>query len=216
MTDSSKEYKHSYSEISDKRSDIRKRFPGLEHQAFREWPGCENIEEYNALIFGSGDVKAENALILKKSCKSITTIDSDPTAGADHLSLFDVEDGLFDIVIADHVIEHIPISECSDLFLSFRKKLKEKGEIVITIPNITNFGSWFSHYDHKNFSPWWDVAAFLELEGFNIDHIFYWSRRNKTTEIQNFDDKDRKIALFLNRYYGLSIPDFVTIHAIKE
>ena len=92
MTDSSKEYKHSYSEISDKRSDIRKRFPGLEHQAFREWPGCENIEEYNALIFGSGDVKAENALILKKSCKSITTIDSDPTAGADHLSLFDVEE----------------------------------------------------------------------------------------------------------------------------
>lgn len=212
----SNHYKHTYTEIANRRNQIRKKFPSLAQQVYREWPGSDKLIGYDALIFGSGNIKEENNEVLKKSCKSITTIDSDHESGADFFSLSEVDSNSFDIVIADHIIEHIPIYDCSDIFSSFREKLREKGEIVITVPNIANFGSWFSHYDHKNFSPWYDICSFIELGGFNVDHVFYWSRRNKTTRIQNFTDFDEKIASFLYLYYGLSIADFITIHAIKE
>ena len=85
----------------------------------------------------------------------------------------------------------------------------------MTLPNIQNFGSWFCDYDHKNFTPWWDLCALLELESFSVEHVFNWSGRQKSQRLipGEVEDFEQKIMTFLWQNYGLSIADYVSIYA---
>jgi hypothetical protein len=210
--------KYTYTEVMQKRKLVREKFPEINHQLYRQWPGSDNITHYKALSFGSGPVNDPNAKLISESVKEVVTVDNDPMTEADFLSLDDMTDCDFDLIISEHTIEHILFDDCAELFAKFKTKLKQGGGVFLTLPDIQNHGAWFCDYDHKNFTPWWDLCALLELEGFNVDHVFNWSKRSKAARLDpnTCSDFDRKVMTFMWKNYGMSIADYISIYAIAR
>ena len=210
--------KYTYTEVMQKRKLVREKFPEINHQLYRQWPGSDNITHYKAMSFGSGPINEPNNKTMRKSVKQLVTVDSDPMADADYLSLDDVTDNDFDIIVSEHTIEHILFDDCADLFGKFKTKLKKNGEVFLTLPDIQNHGAWFCDYDHKNFTPWWDLCALLELEEFEVKHVFNWSKRSKAARLDpnTCSDFDRKVMTFMWKNYGMSIADYISIYAIAR
>jgi predicted SAM-dependent methyltransferase len=210
--------KYTYTEVMQKRKLIREKFPEIQHQLYRQWPGSDNTQHYKVMSFGSGPVNNSQVLELKRSFRELITVDSDPMTDSDFLSLGAVAECDFDLIVSEHTIEHILFDDCADLFSKFKTKLKPGGGIFLTLPDIQNHGAWFCDYDHKNFTPWWDLCALLELEDFDVKHVFNWSSRAKSDRLnaETCSDADRYLMSFMWHNYGLSIADYVSIHAVVK
>lgn len=198
----------SYIEIYKKRGEIGTYFSNAKRK-----PRIWNDYLYNekVLNFGSGDVNAANHQEIKNIFRNVFSCDSDVSSGADYKNINEI-DTKFDLVICEQVFEHIKIE---DFINGFAKKIfdicNQKSNLIITLPNIYNVGTFFSDFDHKNFSPPIDLAAIFCCNGFQIKEVYKWSKINHMVAQQQFNDTEKYLSFFLEKHYGLEIDRYITM-----
>jgi hypothetical protein len=102
-----------------------------------------------------------------------------------------------------------------EAFSELARVLPVGSPVIITLPNIMNFGGWFNNFDHKNFSPPADTAAMLELHGFHVIDLFGWSKPDRFRRHQEMDDGERRLCAIIEQNWGLTLPQYVTIGAVR-
>lgn len=153
--------------------------------------------------------------MLKEIASKVISIDCDRDSGADYVTTKDAlqkETKKYDGLFSEHVIEHIPIQAIPKIFRDLRQLLNKGAEVILTIPNIHNFGSFFSHYEHVNFSPPEHIASIIELEGFHCNKIFSWSKQRHVQRHTNLSEVEFFIASFLEKEFNLQLARYVTIN----
>lgn len=165
----------------------------------------------NVLSFGSGNVDSANHQEIKLNYNNVISCDSDLSSGSDYKNLVEI-DKKFDLIICEHVFEHIKIEEfIGGLAQKFYDICNDNSKFIITIPNVNNFGSFFSHFDHKNFSPPIDLAAIFCCVGFEVKEVYKWSKINHMINHNNFDDTENYLSIFLQKHYGLELDRYITM-----
>ncbi|MGV4414885.1 class I SAM-dependent methyltransferase [Chryseobacterium sp. T1] len=100
--------------------------------------------------------------------------------------LSEVENNSLDVITLWHVFEHIENQE--EILSLFYSKLKEKGILIIAVPNPTS-------YDAKHYKEYW--AAYDVPR-----HIFHFSKKGMMNLMNNKNWSIRKIKpLLLDSYY---------------
>lgn len=200
-----------YTDVFSRANELNKKFSPIPYASCRS---LDIVRNKRVLHFGSGALDKPNHQDIKALASDVIAVDSDPLSNA-HYASMDYVDGKFDLVFSEHTIEHISIDDLYHVIMSFMRLLKQGGDVLITIPNIHNFGSWFSHYDHKNFAPPLHIAAIFECAGLILQQVYMWSKHSHVTRHANFDATEQYIASFLEREYGLMLARYVTMHFKK-
>jgi len=197
-----------YTEIIDQRSKIDSKFPTIIRKA-RTWQNYRNAK--NVLHFGSGDVRNPNHKEIEKLFKCVKSCDICPSSGSDYSDINVIEEK-FDLIIAEHVLEHIEVVDViENISKKFFELLNDQGKLIITIPNLYCFGTFLSDHDHKNFSPPIDTAAIFCCRGFDLIEYYKWSKlshmsyQRSMLEIENFLEK------FMEKNYGLQTDRYITM-----
>jgi predicted SAM-dependent methyltransferase len=202
-----------YSEIFKTRAKITQAFPAVIRKP-RDWSHYPCSDK--VLNFGSGNVAAPNHVELKRYYKDVYACDSDPLSGADYMGINDV-DKKFGLIIAEHVFEHIKIDDIvNGLAQKFYSLLNDNSKLVITIPNIHNFGNFFVDYDHKNYAPPTDLAAIFCCCGFELIDYFKWSKARYMQFQASMNETDRYLEEFLESNYGLQLDRYITLVFTKN
>ena len=198
----------SYSDVTAHRAKICSNFPALNRKN-RFWQNY--VVEGKTLNFGCGNVKAASHQEIKSVFKNVASCDNDITTGADYNDI-KLIDEKFDLIVSEHVLEHIKVEDViNGLIQKFNDLLNENGKLVITIPNLYNFGAYFTDFDHKNASPPIDLAAIICCANFNLIDIFKWSK-DKHMKLQfNMTDAEKAIETFMETHYNLQTDRYITM-----
>lgn len=206
-----------YTEIIEKANEIDKKLGNIQYIPRRS---LDLFVGKNILHFGSGNTKLENGNhdFFRKISKKIISIDNDPNASADYKNIDLIEPNCkFDAIISEHVFEHIRIEEIPDIVKKLTLHASEGAYFLMTLPNINNFGTWFSHYQHINFAPPSHMAAMIELCGWNTINRFGWSKdshflRHKDMYIKETPENNikRLVSNFLFEEYNLQLYRYVS------
>lgn len=198
----------SYSEILEQRSKINSQFPALARKV-RSWQNYANA--IRVLHFGSGDVKKPNHREIENYFSIVKSCDSDPLSGSDYRDVYSIEEK-FDLIIAEHVLEHI---ETAEVIEKLSKKLFElldlKGRLVITVPNLYCLGTFLSDHDHKNLSPPTDTAAIFCCRGFDLVEYYRWSKSNFMSYQNSMTEFEKSLEVFIDKNYGLQTDRYITM-----
>jgi hypothetical protein len=197
-----------YSNVVLNRSLICEKFPHLIRKQ-RVWQNYYHDNE-KVLNFGSGNVEAVNHKEIKNLFKNVFSCDSDPSSGADYNSL-DLINDKFDLIICEHILEHITVEKMYEVAKKFDELLNDNGKLLVTLPNVLNFGSYFSHYDHKNYSPPIDIAAIICCVGFDVVDMFKWSKEKHMVYQSSMNETEKFLEYFLEKNYGLQTDKYITI-----
>jgi len=201
-----------YSEVIKNRVIISTKFPVLERRG-RVWRafGCTGV----VLNLGSGNVTCANHREIASAYSDcqVFSCDSDQNSGADWTSLEEATSSQkYDLIVAEHFLEHIDTQEFADtLSVQIVEAIKPKGTLVITIPNIYCFGTFFSDYDHKNFASPVDIAAIFCCRGLEIVDFFRWSKPKQMMYQENMTEVERFVESFIEKNYGLQTDRYVTM-----
>ena len=201
----------SYSQIIGRAAEIRARLPPRYVQG-RSW---DPIRSRSVLSLGCGSSESEQFRELLSFAASVDGVDSDPMSGARYASLAEVPTGAHDALVAEHVLEHMTHEEVVDALTHAARILRPGSAMIVTLPNISNFGSWFNNFDHKNFSPPEDTAAIIELHGFQVVDMFGWSKQSRFERHARMPEEERRLCSFMEENWGLTLPQFITIGAIR-
>ena len=198
----------SYSSIVSFRNIVTKKFPTVARKSrnWRAYP-CEG----KVLSFGSGKKTGSQFVELKSIYKNIVSCDSDPEAEADYRSIEDIQE-TFDLIIAEHVLEHID----TDYFVNtLSQKISSIAnnncKLLITVPNLYCYGTFFSDFDHKNLCGSLDIACVLCAHGFALSDYYRWSKMNYMEAQNNFSETERFLEQFIEKNYGLQTDRYVTL-----
>lgn len=203
----------SYNDIIKKEKEIKERLGNIIH--YQAGRSVDFAKDKSIAHFGSGNIVSPNHVLYKNISKKIVSIDSDEKSKADFKKLSEVKEK-FEVVIAEHVFEHIPFNEISGVFKEIYRILEDDGEFLMTIPNIKNFGSWFSNYEHVNYAPHAHIAAVAEITGLNAINRFGWSKQARIINHSKFTETEKFLASFLQENYGLELYTYVTYIFKKE
>lgn len=198
----------SYSNIVSFRSKVSEKFPKPIRKP-RTWSSysCKST----VLNFGSGKKDSANNRELISVYGNVKTCDSDPEAFADYCSIDQIEEK-FGLIVAEHVIEHIDTPFfVNTLSKRFSELLEKNGKLIITIPNLYCYGTFFSDFDHKNLCGHLDIACILCSKGLEIIDYFLWSKLNYMALQSNFSESEKKLELFMEKNYGLQTDRYVTL-----
>lgn len=197
-----------YSEVIFYRKKIVEKFPQLIRKP-RNWQDyvCEGGKVLN---FGSGDVNAEHHKEIKNVFKNVCSCDSDPAFSADYLDLNLIDDK-FDLIVGEHVLEHIETKEVINIAKKFNSLLNDNGKLVLTIPNLNNFSSYFGDFDHKNSAPPVDLAAIVCCANFELIDFFRWSKLKHMQAQLGMNEAEKFIEHFMERHYGLQTDRYITM-----
>jgi hypothetical protein len=201
----------SYSDIINRSMQIRSRLP-FPYVQGRSW---EILRERRVISVGCGSVESEQFLEISQVAAGVVGVDTDPRSGAHFTSLSEIPAGEFNAAVAEHVLEHLTHEQVLDTFRELARILPKDSPVIITLPNIMNFGGWFNNFDHKNFSPPTDTAAMLELHGFHVIDLFGWSKPDRFRRHQEMDDGERRLCAIIEQNWGLTLPQYVTIGAVR-
>ena len=169
------------------------------------------LYDKKVLHFGCGNVEEGDHVFFKEMASEITSVDNDISSGADFKSLEDVTlEDYHDFLVTEHVLEHIPIDQIDNIAAEFKRLASKKGKVIITLPNIRNFGAWFSNYQHVNFAPPEQIAAIFELSGFTAIERYGWSKQQHFERHANLTNAWQQIAAFLDMEYGLQLYRYIT------
>jgi hypothetical protein len=201
----------SYSDIINRRIQICSRLP-FPYVQGRSW---EILRERRVLSVGCGSVEGSQFLEIKQIAAGVGGVDSDPRSGAEFRALTEVPAGEWDAAVAEHVLEHMTHEQVMEAFSELARVLPVGSPVIITLPNIMNFGGWFNNFDHKNFSPPSDIAAMLELHGFHVVDLFGWSKPDRFKRHMEMDLGERRLCEIIEQNWGLTLPQYVTIGAVR-
>lgn len=201
----------SYSDIIARKAQISSRIP-MRYIPGRSW---EPIRGRRVLSLGCGSVDSEQFKELMAASAGAEGVDTDPKSGAKYRTLSEVPAGEFTALVAEHVLEHMTHEQVLDAFEHAARILSRGSTVIITLPNVSNFGGWFNNFDHKNFSPPDDMAAMLELHGFQVMDMFGWSKPSRFQRHMAMGDQERALCRFMEDNWGLTLPQYVTIGAVR-
>ena len=197
-----------YSKIKISQAKIIKNFPMISRRG-RLWQNysCNG----KVLNFGSGNVNNSAHREIKHAFENVVSCDSDSLSGADYNNIYQIEDK-FDLIIGEHILEHITVDDIiNSLSKKFYNLLNDNGKLLLTIPNINNFGSYFTNFDHKNSSPPIDIASIICCKGFEVIDFFRWSKINQMERQLHMNDFEIKLAEFMKIHYDLEIDKYITM-----
>jgi len=201
----------SYTKVIENASKINERIEKIQYVSGRD---VSFLKDKNIIHFGSGSVKKPNHEMIVNLSKKTISIDKDLMSGSDYKSIEDAiknEKIKYDALVCEHVLEHLNISSIASIFKSFKNILKPDADVMVTIPNIYNFGAWFQDYEHVNFAPPNHIASIIEIQGYECVNMFMWSKHKHMLRHQSLNETDRYIANFLEKEYGLQLGRYVTI-----
>ena len=201
----------SYSDVIARRVQINSRIPPR-YAPGRSW---EPIRGRQVLSLGCGSVEGEQFKELLAAAAGAEGVDTDPKSGAKFRTLLEVPSGEFTALVAEHVLEHLTHEQVLSSFKQAARILPQGATVIITLPNINNFGIWFSDFDHKNFCPPVDTAAILELHGFQVMDMFGWSKPSRYQRHLAMGDQERALCAFMEANWGLTLPQYITIGAVR-
>jgi len=201
----------SYSEVTRRRAEIRSRIP-FRYMSGRNWA---IIRDRSVVSLGCGSVEGSQFLELKQVSSSVVGVDTDPQSGAHYSALSDVPADQHNALVAEHVLEHLTHAQMLDAFTEIARILVPGSPVIITLPNINNFGIWFHDFDHKSFCPPVDTAAILEAHGFHVTDLFGWSKHARFMRHQSMNDFEQHLCAFIEENWGLTLPHYVTIVAVR-
>jgi len=78
----------------------------------------------------------------------------------------------FDAVIMFEVIEHLDLEEGLQFLKSLSEKVKNKGIIIISTPNIFNPSRYMRDSTHRTFYGYDELCGLLNLAGFGIRDVY--------------------------------------------
>jgi hypothetical protein len=174
------------------------------------------ISERRVLSLGCGSTESEQFRELLTYASHVDGVDSDPMSGARYVSLSDVPTGGYEALVAEHVLEHMTHEQVLEAMAHASRVLLPGSPMIVTLPNVSNFGSWFNNFDHKNFSPPEDTAAIIELHGFQVVDMFGWSKQSRFERHARMTNEERRLCAFVEDNWGLTLPQFITIGAMRS
>ncbi len=91
-----------------------------------------------------------------------------------HHDFYDIEDvnEVFDVVILSEAIEHMSFSAGIHMLKKSRDLLKDGGMILVSTPNIFHPNRFFTTADHKTFYAYDELAAVMDLAGYDVNAIY--------------------------------------------
>jgi predicted SAM-dependent methyltransferase len=198
----------SYSDVIAHRAKICSDFPSLNRKN-RFWQNY--FVEGKILNFGCGNVKAASHQEIKNVFRNVKSCDSDTTTGTDYNDIRLIDEK-FDLIIGEHVLEHIKVEDIiNGLAQKFNNLLNENGKLILTIPNLHNFGAYFTDFDHKNSAPPIDLAAIICCANFDLIDMFKWSKDKHMISQLNMTDFEKTIEKFMEMNYGLETDRYITM-----
>ncbi len=200
-----------YSQVIGKVEELQRRIPP-KYVSGRVW---DPIRGRRVLNLGCGSVESEQFKEIASMAEHVDGVDSDPLSGARYTSLSEVPAGEHNGLVAEHVLEHMTHDQVVASFTEASRILPAGSVVIVTVPNITNFGGWFNNFDHKNFSPPINTAAIIELHGFFVAEMFGWSKPSRFERHANMTPEEQGLCAFVEEQWGLTLPQYVTIGAIK-
>ena len=201
-----------YTDVVSSRSQITSRIP-MRYTPGRSW---ESVRERRVLSLGCGPVEGSQFKELLASAAGVEGVDTDPKTGALYRTLAEVPSGEFTSLVAEHVLEHMTHDQILDAFEQAARILSPGSTVIITLPNINNFGIWFGDHDHKSFCPPVDTASMLELHGFHVADMFGWSKQSRFQRHMSMSEQECAIARFVEENWGLTLPQYITIYAVRS
>ena len=139
-----------------------------------ELPGLLSFQ-CRVLDVGAGAHKPLQAVVASSSTNYFT-MDTDPNGTFDFRSFEDVQpEAYFDVVIADQVLEHMPVGEAFGMVCEAFRHLSEGGWLIASVPNTAHP---VRQWDCTHVTPWPanDLYSLLRSAGFVVRSM---SRFNK-------------------------------------
>jgi predicted SAM-dependent methyltransferase len=199
-----------YSQVIQQRGKIVSEYPEFslkrKQRSWINYPCAGKV-----LNFGSGPTFSPFHKELSGIYHDIESCDNDPLALATYKNIEEIT-GSFDLIIAEHVLEHIEI----DYVINFLANklytlLNNSGTLILTVPNIHNFGAYFTDFDHKNTMPPHDLAAIMCCTGLKLKDFYKWSKQKHMIAQESMNELEKFIESFLERHYGLQPDRYITI-----
>lgn len=135
---------------------------GWGHQLLSLWSaGYENIEGV--------DLTPEQVAIANRCAQGRVSI-----TRQDGYEYLEGKSGVYDLIILNDVLEHIPASEVTGLLVQIKRALAAGGRVAIRVPNMSSLIASFSHFmDCTHVAGYTEVslAQVLDRAGFE-DHRF--------------------------------------------
>ena len=201
----------SYSQVIQRKTAIAARIP-KRYLSGRTW---DSIVDRKILSLGCGLVESDQFRELQSCGVSVAGVDTDPKSRAAYTCLSEVPAGQHNALVAEHVLEHMTHEQVLEAYQEIARILPVNGIVLITLPNVTNFGSWFNNFDHKNFSPPDDLAGMLELYGFHVVDLFGWSKPGRFQRHSTLNDFERQLCNFMDEQWGLTLPQYITFIGVR-
>lgn len=116
-----------------------------------------NNPEFRALEIGSGPTNVSSTMVAKRVAH-LDGLDIDPralkNAALTKAYIYDgrefpMEDDLYDVIVADYVMEHVEFPEL--MFTEINRVLKEGGHFIFRTPNIAHYVSLISRFTPQSF-----------------------------------------------------------------
>ena len=125
-----------YTQVISKAGEINQRLGTFEYRQNRS---LEFAKGKKILNFGSGKIESGNHKMYASLALKITSVDNDEDIKSDFESLKDVTDNDYDVVVAEHVLEHIPVVQLENIAGEIFNLLKADGIFYFTVPFQNSF-----------------------------------------------------------------------------
>lgn len=122
------------------------------------------------LDVGAGDGQRRERIARRFPNARYVSVDPDPEANADHLSLDSVTTK-FDMAILFEVLEHLPPEDGIALLTRMHQHLEPGGQVVVSVPATHTPGRYLRDCTHV--TPWAhdELGAALTLAGFQLQSL---------------------------------------------
>ena len=127
------------------------------------------------LDVGAGAHKPLQAVVASSSANYFT-MDTDPNGTFDFRSFEEVQpEAYFDVVIADQVLEHMPVGEAFGMVCEAFRHLSEGGWLIASVPNTAHP---VRQWDCTHVTPWPanDLYSLLRSAGFIVRKMSHFNK----------------------------------------